>query len=257
MLKKEFVVDQLKVKVYESEDEMGRAAAKAISEEIIKKLKEKAELNMVFAPAVSQLAVFKYLFKNEEIDWQRINAFHLDEYIGLSLEDERRIVNFAKKHIFSKGNFKAVYTLDSSNDPEAECERYSELLKAHPFDIGVIGIGTNGHIAYNEPNSADFNDPKLVKIIQIDQVSVKQAVDYDRVFAAKDDVTTKAITLTIPAIINADSLFVSVPRAHKQNAVYDTLNAEINTDCPATILRTHRKATMFLDNHSSSRLFSS
>lgn len=254
-LVKSFFKDKLEVGIYKTEDAMGKADAIMIAEALKKLLREKEVVNMVFAPAASHYAVFKYLFKIEGIEWNRVNGFHLDEYIGLSEDSPERIANFAKVHIFSKAAFKNTYCMRSNvSDPEAECERYAELLKEHPLDIGVIGIGQNGHLAYNEPGVADFNDPKLVKVIEIDSKSINQAAEKDGIFASEDSVPRMAMTMTIPAIMSVPQLFVAVPRSHKQQAIKDTIESEISEKCPATILRTHDNAKLFLDMESAALL---
>jgi len=254
-LVKSFIIDKMEVGIYKTEEAMGIADAVMISETLKKLLKEKETVNMVFAPAASHYAVYKHLFSIEGIEWNRVNAFHLDEYVGLSDDSPERIANFAKVHIFSKAPFKNTYCMNSNvSDPEAECKRYEELLRKHPLDIGVIGIGQNGHIAYNEPHVADFNDPRLVKVVEIDEQSINQAAEKDNIFKNEDSVPRIAMTMTIPAIMSANYLFIAVPKSHKQKAVKDAIEGEITEKCPASILRTHKCAKLFLDMESAAAL---
>lgn len=254
-LVRKFDVDQLGVYVYETEDAMGRADAYAITERIKELARDKEEINMVFAPAASHYAVFKHLFTFDNVPWEKVNAFHLDEYVGLKDDAPQRIVNFAKKNIFSKAPFKSIHTMNSDiRDIDEECTRYTADLKNHPLDIAVIGIGQNGHLAYNEPHVSDFKDPLWVKKVLIDAKSINQAAEKDSIFVKEDEVPRIAMTMTIPAIMSAKHVYVAVPRVHKKAAVKETLCGEIIDSNPASILRQHPNAYLFLDKDSSAEL---
>jgi len=136
-----------------------------------------------------------------------------------------------------------------AEDSEVECDRYATLLKDHPLDIACIGIGENGHLAFNEPPVADFNDPRLVKVVELDLASRQQQV-HDGCFKEIESVPQKAMTLTLPAILSATFIFCMVPGPTKEGAVKKTLEGPITTDCPASILKKHEKATLFLDQDS-------
>lgn len=249
-----FDIDKLKVQVYHSEDEMGYYDAYLINKKINELLEVQEEVNIVFAPAVSHLSVFKYLF-SFGTDFSRVNGFHLDEYIGLEEDDERKITNFAKRHIFSKANFKNVFLMDSKRDPEEMIDEYTRLLKEHPLDIAVIGIGTNCHIAYNEPHNTDFHDTRSVKIVDIDATSIRQAAKYDKVFKKEEDlIDMHAYTMTINQIMKAKYIFCACPRVHKAKAVQFALKGPIIPKCPASILRQHDNAILLLDRESASNL---
>ncbi|MCQ2394527.1 MAG: 6-phosphogluconolactonase, partial [Kiritimatiellae bacterium] len=168
---KEFQVDKLSVKVMPTREEMGRVAAQDIHDRILALLAEKDEINMIFAAAPSQNDVLRSLTEFRDIPWARINAFHMDEYIGLDRSAPQGFGNFLMEHIFGLVPFKTVNLIDcSARDPEAESERYAGILEKHPTDIVVMGIGENGHIAFNDPPVADFNDPKWVKPVKLDDV---------------------------------------------------------------------------------------
>lgn len=251
---KEFKVDKLNVKVMPNRDEMGKVAAKDLHDKIVELLAKKEEINMIFAAAPSQNDVLKSLTEYSDIDWSRVNAFHMDEYIGLDKTAPQGFGNFLMSHIFGLVPFKTINLLDcEAKDPEKECERYTKLLKDNPTDIVVMGIGENGHIAFNDPWIADFNDPKMVKIVPLDEVCRQQQVN-DGCFKSIDEVPKNALTLTCPTLVKAPYLFCIVPAITKANAVKRTLNGEINEDCPATILRRQPSATLYLDGDSSSLL---
>ncbi|MBQ7343395.1 MAG: glucosamine-6-phosphate deaminase [Clostridia bacterium] len=251
---KTFNKDLLKVNIYSSRDEMGAAAARDVKAAILRALSEKDEINMIFAAAPSQNEVLANLVNDKEIPWGRVNAFHMDEYIGLDKNAPQGFGNFLRDHIFGIAPFKSVnYIRIDAPDAEEECKRYSALLRENPVDIVVLGIGENGHIAFNDPPFADFNDDKLVKTVKLDEVCRNQQVN-DGCFASIDEVPTHALTLTVPALMSGKELYCIVPARTKANAVCETVNGEITESCPASVLRTHKNATLYLDPDSSSLL---
>lgn len=241
--------DKLQVRVYETRKEMGKAAGQDAAEKIRKLLEEKEEVNLIFAAAPSQNEFLDALVEEPDIDWSRINAFHMDEYVGLRADAPQCFSNFLKEHIFDRVPFKQVFLLQPSGDGEAECERYSELLRRYPVDLVCLGIGENGHIAFNDPGVAQFQDPKLVKLAKLDLVCRMQQV-HDGCFASLDEVPTHALTLTIPALTNAAHMVCVVPAATKRNAVKATVYGPITEDVPATSLRLHPDAVLYCDKES-------
>ena len=251
---KAYNVDKLKVKIFPTRREMGDDAAKDIKERIKALLSEKAEINMIFAAAPSQNDVLKSLVEDKSIEWNRVNAYHMDEYIGLDKDAPQGFGNFLKDHIFGLVPFKSVNYIDiTTTDPEKEAERYGKLLEENPTDIVVMGIGENGHIAFNDPPVADFNDKKAVKPVKLDEICRQQQVN-DGCFASIDQVPTHAMTLTVPTLVKAPYLFCIVPAPTKANAVYETLNGTIDEHCPASILRLQDNAILYLDGDSSKLL---
>jgi len=251
---KKFKVDELIVQVYENRALMGEAAAKATSERIRQLLKENETINIIFAAAPSQNEFLENLSKEREIDWSRIRAFHMDEYVDLPEDAPQRFGNFLKERIFDKLPFKWVFYLDgNASDLDEECSRYADVLKEYPAEIVCMGIGENAHIAFNDPHVADFNDPYLVKVVDLDPECRNQQVN-DGCFKSIDEVPSKALTLTIPALMNAQYAFCMVPGKTKAKAVANTLNGEISELYPSTILRKHPNASLFLDKDSASHL---
>lgn len=251
---KAFQKDLLAVQIYETRAEMGCAAARDIKACILSLLETKETINMIFAAAPSQNEVLRELATDKEIPWNRVNAFHMDEYIGLAADAPQSFGNFLKEHIFGLADFKKVFYIDiTAADAEAECERYAALLSEYPTDIVVMGIGENGHIAFNDPPVADFDDPKTVKPVELDPICRNQQVN-DGCFATIDDVPKTAITLTVPTLFRGDHLFCIVPAKTKAGAVRATLCGEIGEACPATVLRRHKNAVLYLDGDSSSLL---
>jgi len=249
-----FSKDKLQVRVFSSRYEMGKNAAVDIAAKIKTLLQSKPIINMVFAAAPSQQECLRYLVADRSIDWTRINAFHMDEYIGLPNGSPQSFGNFLKEHIFAKVPFRSVNYINGINpDYNQECERYEKLLRNNPVDIVCLGIGENGHIAFNDPPVADFNDPKIIKVVELDLVCRQQQVN-DKCFDTLNQVPTHAFTLTIPTLLGADYLFCVVPATNKAEAVYRTLNEEVSVQCPATILRTKDNVIMYLDDESSVKL---
>lgn len=246
--------DKLKVMIFDTREEMGNKAGSDTAACIKKLLSEKEEVNMIFAAAPSQNETLSALINAEGIDWSRVNAFHMDEYIGLSPDAPQGFGNFLKNAIFSRLPFKSVnYIYAEGESAEETCARYTKLIKENPIDIVCLGIGENGHIAFNDPWVADFNDGKVIKKVALDEVCRQQQVN-DGCFAKLDDVPKYALTLTVPTLFNADYLFCTVPAPTKADAVYKTVNNEINEDLPATIMRRHDNAIMYCDKDSGAKL---
>ena len=246
--------DLLTVNIYDSRDEMGKAAGADIKACILKLLEKKETINMIFAAAPSQNEVLASLAEDKEIPWNRVNAFHMDEYIGLSADAPQGFGNFLKNAIFGRAPFKSVnYINISATDADAECERYSKLLEENPTDIVVMGIGENGHIAFNDPPVADFKDTKKVKPVQLDEVCRQQQVN-DGCFATINDVPKTAITLTCPTLFSGDYLFCIVPAPTKANAVKATICGEIGEACPATVMRISDNCILYCDSDSAAKL---
>lgn len=250
---KQLQKEKLRVEIYETPDNLGKAAAANVAGRLNGAIKEKGFANLILATGSSQFSFLEAL-QTHDIDWKKINVFHLDEYIGLPETHPASFRKYLKERILEKVQPKNVYYLNGdAPDLDAEVERYSELLKAHPVDVACIGIGENGHIAFNDPPVADFNDPALVKVVELDEACRKQQLG-EGWFPTFDDVPTHAITLTIPAIMACKHISCVVPDGRKAEAVHNTLNAAISTACPATILRMHPNDVLYLDEGSAEKL---
>lgn len=250
---KQFQKDKLTVKVFETMEKLGYSAAINVARILNKSILEKGNANLILATGSSQFSFLEKLQK-QEIDWSRITVFHLDEYIGLPETHPASFRKFLRERILEIVQPKKVYYLNGdAKNSEKEVIRYEELLKIHSIDIACIGIGENGHIAFNDPPVADFNDPKLVKVVELDEVCRKQQHG-EGWFPTFDDVPTHALSLTIPAIMSCSTISCVVPDERKAEAVFNTLNAKISTACPATILRSHKNTILYLDENSASKL---
>lgn len=246
---KEITKDKVTVRKYNTREEMGNAAGNDIGDAIKYVLSTKNECNIIFAAAPSQNEVLETLTK-VELPWDRINAFHMDEYIGLDKDAPQGFGNFLNRAIFSKLNFKNVFYLNGqTTDLDEEIHRYSNILNEYPTDIVCMGIGENGHIAFNDPHVADFNDSKVVKVVSLDEKCRMQQVN-DGCFSKIQDVPKNALTLTIPTLINPTFVFCTVPGQLKAMAVKNTVYGEITTLCPASILRNKENAILYVDRDS-------
>lgn len=247
-------VDKLQVKISKSRSEMGDLAAREIAEKLKELLAEKDEVNVLFAAAPSQSEMLQTLTQIEDIAWNRVNAFHMDEYVGLSKKEKQSFGSFLHEHIFSKADFKQVHYINGvSDDRDKECERYTQLLTDYPLDIACMGIGENCHIAFNDPHVAYFDDKKDVKIVDLDLACRQQQVN-DGCFSTLDAVPKFAFTLTIPSLVKAKHVFCVVPGKNKAQAVKHTFEQDIQELYPSTILRKHDSATMYIDQDSASLL---
>ncbi|WP_409341340.1 glucosamine-6-phosphate deaminase [Paenibacillus sp. MBLB4367] len=238
--------DRLRVEVYDTRLAMGNAAAKAAAAKIRELLEKKPRVRMIFAAAPSQNEFLAALMKEEGIDWPRITAFHMDEYIGLAEDAPQRFAKFLCDGLFDIVKPGELHLIQSSRGIEEECARYGTLIEEAPIDIICLGIGENGHIAFNDPPVADFQDPHVIKAVELDEPCRQQQVN-DGCFPSFADVPTHALTLTIPTMMSGAHLFCMVPGKTKRNAVRETLNGAVSTACPATILRTHGDCTLYVD----------
>ena len=248
----EFKKDKLVVKRYDTREEMGACAAAEAEKVITQIIAKKGQINMIFAAAPSQNEMLASLLNSQIIDWSKVNALHMDEYVGLPEGDSHTFGAYLYEHIFRHKNFKSIHYI-GGGDPETVCARYTKILEEYPVDVVCLGIGENGHIAFNDPWVADFHDPKPVKIVELDGMCRQQQVN-DGCFPTLNDVPTHAVTLTIPALTAAKYMFCVVPGATKTAAVTNTVKGPISEDCPATILRKHNGAILYCDKDSGKEL---
>jgi glucosamine-6-phosphate deaminase len=243
---KSFKVDAMNVSVFSDRFEMGKASGKLIAERINTILKQKNEARIIFASAPSQEETLKYLRYDDSIDWSKVSVFNMDEYVGLNKDNPASFGFFLSDRLFNHVRPGEINLIDGTYDPALECERFSRALAAKPIYNVLLGLGANGHIAFNEPLTADFNDSKIVKLIELDEISRQQQVD-EHCFSKIDQVPQKAITITIPAIMSASYLYCMTPGANKRAAVKMVLEGSITNAVPGSIMRRHPNCKMFLD----------
>lgn len=243
---RKFQKDRLDVSVFENRLEMGKAAAADIANQINALLKQKSFANVVFAAAPSQNEMLEELCR-QKVNWKKVNAFHMDEYIGLERNAPQSFEFFLREHIFERLPFRNVYYISEYG------EQYAKLLREYPTDLVCMGIGENGHIAFNDPGEANFFDEKLIKKVVLDEVCRQQQVN-DGCFPSLEKVPQYAFSLTVPALFQADHLFCVVPAKTKRQAVTRTVYDPVSEQCPATVLRRHKHAVLYCDRDSGADL---
>ena len=252
-MKQQFV-EKMDVRIVADKNEMGAAAAAFVAEKIKAAIDEFGHANIIVATGASQFEFLNALTKLDGIDWSKVTAFHLDEYKDMSIEHPASFRKYLNERFFDIVKPAEVHLLNGdAADIESEVQRYENLLKQHRIHIACIGIGENGHIAFNDPPVADFNDPKLVKVVELDDACRRQQLG-EGWFPTFDDVPTHALSLTIPAIMRAQTISCVVPDERKARAVHDALYGKISTACPASVLRRHEDALLWLDEAAASLL---
>ncbi len=248
------------IKISADAEEMGKAAALDVAGSIKKYLEKKGELNMVFAAAPSQ-DTFLASLSAINLDWSRITCFHLDEYVDLPRNHPNTFEVYLNEHLFKKVKPKKVYFIKGmEGTPEEVCAQYGKLIDENEIDIACIGIGENGHIAFNEPGSL-IDDEKVARVITINEQSVRQQYDdykndpdENKKYSSLDAIPRKAITLTIPTILAAKEIYVIVPGSQKAGAVKKMWEGPVSEKCPSSALRLHSSVKIYLEKNSASHL---
>ena len=240
--------------VFKSKKQMGRAAAAAASQQIKKAIADRGRANIILATGTSQFETLKNLARCRTIDWSRVTMFHLDEYIGLDQDHPASFRRYLKERFLDKVDaLKAVHFINAdAADPLAECERLGKIIAAHPIDAALVGIGENGHLAFNDP-PADFQTQEPFIIVRLDQRCRRQQLT-EGWFDKLEDVPKQAVSMSIPQIIKSACIIVSAPDRRKTRAVRDALEAKVTNMCPASILQTHPDCKVFLDEAAASLL---
>jgi glucosamine-6-phosphate deaminase len=249
-----FQVDRLKVEIYPDRASAGRAAAEAAAQSLRALAAGMDSLGVVFATGASQLEMLRALVSIPDLPWGKVVGFHLDEYVGIDENHPASFRRYLRENLTSRVAMRAFYEVNgSAADPEAVCRAYAEKLRAAAPRLCLLGFGENGHLAFNEPAEADFDDPLDVKIVTLD-TACRQQQTAEGWFASIVEVPANAITVTIPALFRIPRLILSVPGKRKAEIVKRVFTEPITTECPATILRTHPDATVYLDPESAADL---
>jgi glucosamine-6-phosphate deaminase len=251
---KSFYVDHLLVEVYASEMEMSESVAKITHQYLQNLLDKQDTVAILLATGNSQIRFLEALIALGEIDWSRIILFHLDEYLGITSDHPASFRRYLRERVEEKVCPQQFYYIAGDTlQPIAECDRYTRLLENQPIDLCFLGIGENGHLAFNDPSVADFQDPAKVKLVKLDHVNRQQQVN-TAYFANLADVPQYAFTVTISMICTAKKIICLAPATRKAQVVKTLLTGNITTNCPASILRQQPQATLFLDVNSASLL---
>ncbi len=243
-------VEKLAISIFETNEQLGQAAAQDAAAAIRNAVESRGVANIILATGNSQLTFLTTLRQDPTIQWNKVNVFHMDEYIGLPPGHPASFPRFLKRHLLDYVTPQAFYPVPGdAADGAGACKEYEALLRAHPADLCALGYGENGHLAFNDPPYADFDDPVWVKIVKLDDRSRRQQVGEGH-FKSLAEVPTHAMTLTIPALLAAKRVLAIVPEARKAEAVARALCGPIAEDCPGSILRQVAHARLFLDQDS-------
>jgi len=241
---------RLAVEVHKDRPEVGAAAARLVAHHMKRLIDRDGKANVIFASAPSQNEFLAALREDRTVEWPKVTAFHLDEYVGVAATHAASFRRFVKDRLFDRVPVAAFHGLNGqAPDLKAECARYAALLEEHPPGLAILGIGENGHLAFIDPPLCDFQDPATVRVVELDEACRNQQV-HDGSFASLDEVPRSGLSLTIPYLLSVPLAVAIVPGPAKQAAIAAALDGPVTRACPASILRRHPRATLFLDEAS-------
>ena len=242
-----FQIDALTLEVHHDNRAAGKAAAEAAAQALRQLEKSRESIAVIFATGASQLSTLDAMTSLPGLPWHKIRGFHMDEYLGIDADHPASFRHYLRENLTQRVPLREFFEIDgSSPDPGSVCREYVRRLRAADPQLCLLGIGENGHIAFNDPGEADFHDPEDMKVVKLDAACRNQQAA-EGWFPNPEAVPERALTLTIPAILRVPKLIISVPDRRKAEIVRRALTEPISTDCPATILRTHPDATLYLD----------
>ena len=244
---------EMPVRMYESSEELGRAAARDLARILTTSVAQRGEGAVILATGNSQLALMRTLRALPDIPWDRITVFHMDEYLGMSEEHPASFRRYIRAHLVDHVHPRAFEGIAGDTaDVERELERYAALLEEHRPVATVLGIGENGHLAFNDP-PADFSTDKVIHVVTLDEACRRQQTGEGH-FPTLEDVPRQAISLTVPALLRPPHVLAVVPESRKAPAVQAALEGPVAPECPASILKTTPHAVLYLDRDSASLL---
>ncbi|MBD2182917.1 glucosamine-6-phosphate deaminase [Planktothrix sp. FACHB-1355] len=251
---KTFRVDALSVRVYDSQATMAQDLAQLAQDYLQNLLAQQGSATVILATGNSQIEFLDALIVKGGVDWTKITLFHLDEYLGIDREHPASFRRYMRDRVENRVNPAAFHYIEGDTmEPLKECDRYTRLLQAQPIDLCCLGVGENAHLAFNEPSVASFDETRLIKLVKLDEKTREQQVNEGH-FPNLSAVPQYAFTLTIPMIFSARKIFCLAPEERKAAPVRDMLKGEISTAIPASVLRRHEQAILFLDVDSASLL---
>lgn len=242
------------IHVADSAQELGKRAAQIIAGLLRDAIEKQGEARIILSTGASQFDTIQALIE-ESVDWSKVEMFHLDEYVDLPEGHIASFRKYLKERFVSKVALKAAYFVDGEGDVEQHIAQLSKILREKQVDVGVIGIGENAHIAFNDP-PADFETEAAYKVVELDQKCKMQQVG-EKWFSSIEEVPTHAITMCPKQILSCKHIVSSVPHAVKAEAVYNTITSAVDPMIPATLLKTHPDWHLFIDKASASKLLNS
>ena len=251
---KQLLAGRLKLEIHPSREVAGAAAARAAAEELRRLGRLGKDIPVIFATGASQVETLAALTSIPDLPWERVQGFHMDEYIGLDANHPASFRRYLREKLTQRVALCEFFEIDgNARDIESFSRAYTRRLDLAAPQLCLLGIGENGHLAFNDPSEADFSDPQAMKVVTLDDVCRQQQVA-EGWFKSRGEVPRQALTLTIPSLFRVPKLIVSVPGIRKAEVIRRTVEEPIVTDCPSTILRTHPDATVYLDADSAARL---
>lgn len=249
-----FQADSLDVEIHPDSQKAGQAAAQAAAQWLRPLADKRESIGVVFATGASQLDTLRSIVTGSLLPWSKIDGFHLDEYVGLDDHHPASFRRYLRERLTERVAMRSFREIDGgTSDPEGLCREYARALANADPQLCLLGIGENGHLAFNDPQEADFHDPKAMKVVTLDR-ECREQQSAEGWFRSPSEVPERALTVTIPTMLRIPRLIVTVPGTRKAHIVYRSLSEPISTHCPATILRTHPNATLYLDRESAAEL---
>lgn len=254
MGERSFRADALRVRVFESQQALAATVAADVHAHLVETLAAQPAAALILATGNSQIRFLEALVRMGGVEWSRIVLFHMDEYLGIRADHPASFRRYMRARVESFLKPKAFHYIEGDAlEPIEECERYAGLLAAQPIDLCCLGIGENGHLAFNDPPVAEFDDPHRVKVVKLDDACKEQQVKEGH-FPSLEAVPPYAITLTVPALMAARRIICIAPETRKARAVRDALQGPIASSCPASVLRRQPHAALYLDADSAALL---
>lgn len=239
----------MEIFIAETSEILGRMAANRGAELVRRAILDQGEANIILATGASQFEMLKELVK-QDVDWHLVTVFHLDEYIGLAETHPASFRRYLRERFADLVSLKEFVFIDGCTDPEQECLRLGNLIRRHPVDVAFVGIGENGHLAFNDP-PADFETEEPYLVVSLNEDCRRQQTG-EGWFHSINEVPKKAISMSIRQIMKSKSIICSVPEERKSTAVRNTLYSMVSPACPASILRNHPDTALYLDPSSAS-----
>lgn len=246
-------IERMKVVVHPDPQSLASAVAAQVAETLRDVVARRGQAHVMFATGNSQLTMVERLREMPDVPWERTVVFHMDEYVGMGADHPASFRRWIDERIARRFRPGAVHFLDGLAEPGPECDRYAELVRRYPLDLCCLGVGENGHLAFNDPPSADFNDPLRVKLVDLDEACRTQQVNEGH-FPTLAAVPSQALTATIPTLLSAGRVLAAVPERRKAAAIQAAVEGPVSTACPASVLRRHSQVCLHLDPESSSLL---
>ena len=244
----------MNIEIMPDKAQMGKAAAAAGAAHVREAIAKRGTANIIVATGASQFEMFEHLVREPDINWAKVTGFHLDEYVGLPITHPASFRRYLWERFVSRLPLplRAFHYLDAEGNPQEECRRVGEMIQRHPIDVAFVGIGENGHLAFNDP-PANFETDEPYIVVQLDEACRRQQLG-EGWFPTFDDVPKQAISMSVRQIMKSRAIVCTVPDERKAEAVRNSVEGEVSPEVPASILQRHEHCTLYLDTPAASLL---